>query len=87
MCLPPAKIITWTLVKDSTRESTEMALSFREESGAAQFWSLIDDYIQKEAVHVQVNSRECFVLEYKIPDPTPQNISDILRDFDQMPLQ
>ena len=68
--LLPAKIITWTLVKDNVRESVEMALSFREERGAVQFWSFIEDYITKEEVQVQVNSREMFVLEYKIPDPT-----------------
>jgi len=62
-----------------------MALSFREESGALQFWSLIEEYLAKEAVHVQVNSREMFVLEYKVPDPTMHNLPEILREFEQIP--
>lgn len=55
-----------------------MALSFREEAGANSFWQLIDEYNKKEAVHIEVNSKEMFVLEYKIAEPTPSTLIDIL---------
>jgi hypothetical protein len=67
------------------RDNTEMALSFREETGALNFWSLIEDYLTKEAVHVQVNSKELFVLEYKISDPTVETLPNILRELEAIP--
>jgi hypothetical protein len=39
----------------------------------------------KEAVHVQVNSKELFVLEYKISDPTVETLPNILRELEAIP--
>lgn len=63
-----------------------MALSFREEAGAHHFWSNIEDYLRKDAVHVQVNSREMFVLEYRIPDPSADTLSTILEELENIPV-
>lgn len=63
-----------------------MALSFREEAGANNFWNHIDEYLRKDAVHVQVNSREMFVLEYRIPDPSAETLRSILEELENIPL-
>lgn len=73
--------MTWTLVK----ENITMALSFREEAGGNSFWQLIDEYNKKEAVHIEVNSKEMFVLEYKIAEPTPSTLVDILNELTAIP--
>ena len=61
------------------KENVEAALSFRDEGGANSFWYLIDEYQKKDSVQVQSGTKDHFVIEFKIPDPTKANLGQVLK--------
>jgi hypothetical protein len=55
-----------------------MALSFKEQFSANAFWQLIEEYQRKYAISVPAAEGIYFYFEYKVPDPTPWNLDQVL---------
>ena len=51
-----------------------MAINFKEEFSANAFWKLIEEYKRNYAVVVSNNYDTLFYFEYRVPDPTPENL-------------
>ena len=62
-----------------------MAISFKEEFHANAFWNLIDDYQKKYEVSVPAASGTHFYFEYRVPDPTVDNLPDFLAELERIP--
>jgi len=62
-----------------------MALSFKEPFSANAFWQLIEDYQRKYAISVPAADGIYFYFEYKVPDPTVANISQVLQELENIP--
>lgn len=71
----------WTQV----RENEVMALSFKEQFSANAFWQLIEDYNKKYAISVPAADGIYFYFEYKVPDPTPWNLPQVLQELENIP--
>lgn len=55
-----------------------MAISFKEDYGANAFWQLIQQYQRKYAIAVPAAQGILFYFEYKVPDPTINNLTEFL---------
>ena len=62
-----------------------MALSFKEGFSANAFWQLIEDYQKKYAISVPAAEGIYFYFEYKVPDPTPDNLRQVLTELENIP--
>ena len=58
-----------------------MAISFKEDYGANAFWQLIQEYQRKYAITVPAAQGILIYFEYKVPDPTPNNLNDFLTEL------
>ncbi len=63
------------------RENEVMALSFKEQFSANAFWQLIEEYQRKYAISVPAADGIYFYFEYKVPDPTPWNLAQVLSEL------
>lgn len=62
-----------------------MALSFKEQFSANAFWQLIEEYQRKYAISVPAAEGIYFYFEYKVPDPTPWNLEQVLQELESIP--
>ena len=62
-----------------------MAISFKEQFSANAFWQLIEEYQRKYAISVPAADGIYFYFEYKVPDPTPQNLPQVLAELENIP--
>jgi hypothetical protein len=62
-----------------------MAISFKEQFSANAFWQLIEEYQKKYAISVPAADGIYFYFEYKVPDPTPNNLPALLQELENIP--
>lgn len=62
-----------------------MAISFKEQFSANAFWQLIEQYQRKYAISVPAADGIYFYFEYKVPDPTPNNLPQVLVELENIP--
>lgn len=51
------------------------------------FWQLIEEYQRKYAITVPAAQGILFYFEYKVPDPTPNNLNEVLGELESIPEQ
>lgn len=62
-----------------------MAISFKEQFSANAFWKMIDEYQKKYEVTVPAASGTHFYFEYRVPDPTVDNLHEFLDEIEKIP--
>ena len=63
------------------REGEIMAISFKEEYSANAFWNMIDEYQRKYQVSVPAATGTHFYFEYRVPDPSVENLHDFFQEI------
>jgi hypothetical protein len=62
-----------------------MAISFKDQYSANAFWQVIEEYQRRYAIAVPAAQGILFYFEYKVPDPTPDNLETVLHELELIP--